>query len=321
MQKSLTQRLFEARLGLVTGARRATERRHGDLRSCGPRRDDRCSCTIVAGMNLDNFLVRPHRRAGRAVRRRGTRGRRSPPRTPTRSPSIWPACRRRCATTTRTPSGSTCSSCAASSPSSTATPSPPSGSARRSRRSPPRLLGKTAIPSVAEQAVAAGDGRRRRVVGRRHPAHARAGAPAAPRAACGSSRRPGGARSTPTSRTSSAKPRSSTYPASRPAPTVERFRAKAAAYLKRARGPRRPAAAAPQQAAHARRPRRRWRRCSSTAGGRAGRHRLGDASRPAGSGCSSAPSSASTAHAATEAFATVPRRHQVHRRPDPVRRP
>ena len=37
----------------------------------------------------------------------------------------------------------------------------------------------------------------------------------------------------------------------------------------------RPAAAAPQQAAHARRPRPRWSRCSSTAGGAAGRHRLG----------------------------------------------
>ena len=70
----------------------------------------------------------------------------------------------------------------------------------------------------------------------------------------------------------------------------------------RARGPRRPAAAAPQQAAHAGRPRL----AGGDAGGRPAGGRStspGRLSRPAGSGCSSVPSSASTAHAATEAFA------------------
>ena len=55
-QKSLTQRLFEARLGLVT----ALDHLHGD-------RDLRESAagilhTAVSGMHLDNVLVRPHRR-------------------------------------------------------------------------------------------------------------------------------------------------------------------------------------------------------------------------------------------------------------------
>ncbi|WIE65584.1 DEAD/DEAH box helicase family protein [Curtobacterium sp. MCLR17_036] len=55
-QKSLTQRLFEARLGLIT----ALDRTHGDA-------DLRASAAgtlheVVAGMNLDNFLVRPERR-------------------------------------------------------------------------------------------------------------------------------------------------------------------------------------------------------------------------------------------------------------------
>ncbi len=54
-QKSLSQRLFEARLGLVTGL--------------GDQEPDLRSSTVatlhevVAGMNLDNFVVRPHRRA------------------------------------------------------------------------------------------------------------------------------------------------------------------------------------------------------------------------------------------------------------------
>ena len=55
-QKSLTQRLFESRLGLVTA-----------LDAAGVEPDLRESATgwlheIVAGMNLDNFLVRSHRR-------------------------------------------------------------------------------------------------------------------------------------------------------------------------------------------------------------------------------------------------------------------
>jgi len=56
LQKSLSQRLFESRLGLVTA-----------LDAAGTERDLRESTTgwlheIVAGMNLDNFLVRAHRR-------------------------------------------------------------------------------------------------------------------------------------------------------------------------------------------------------------------------------------------------------------------
>ena len=55
IQKSLSQRLFEARLGLVT----ALSEDEPDLRTS-------TAATlheIVAGMNLDNFVVRPHRRA------------------------------------------------------------------------------------------------------------------------------------------------------------------------------------------------------------------------------------------------------------------
>jgi type I restriction enzyme, R subunit len=56
-QKSLTQRIFEARLGLVTG-----------LAAAGVEDDLRVSITrmlheFVARMNLDNVIVRPHRRA------------------------------------------------------------------------------------------------------------------------------------------------------------------------------------------------------------------------------------------------------------------
>ena len=56
VQKSLTQRLFEARLGLV-----------GTLQHAGAEQDLRSSVAdwlheIVAGMNLDNVLVRAHRR-------------------------------------------------------------------------------------------------------------------------------------------------------------------------------------------------------------------------------------------------------------------
>ncbi len=54
-QKSLSQRLFEARLGLITGL----GDQEPDLRST-------TAATlheVVAGMNLDNFVVRPHRRA------------------------------------------------------------------------------------------------------------------------------------------------------------------------------------------------------------------------------------------------------------------
>ncbi|QOD43942.1 DEAD/DEAH box helicase family protein [Clavibacter zhangzhiyongii] len=56
IQKSLTQRLFEARLGLITGLDRVQLDR--ELRSSTADTLHR----IVAGMNLDNFLVRPARR-------------------------------------------------------------------------------------------------------------------------------------------------------------------------------------------------------------------------------------------------------------------
>lgn len=57
LQKSLNQRLFEARLGLITqldGSASETELRTDTARQLHK---------IVAGMNLDNFLVRPHRQA------------------------------------------------------------------------------------------------------------------------------------------------------------------------------------------------------------------------------------------------------------------
>ena len=61
VQKSLSQRLFEARAGLVAAldSRPATENTEeaADLRDTTARHLHQ----IVAGMNLDNFLVRPHR--------------------------------------------------------------------------------------------------------------------------------------------------------------------------------------------------------------------------------------------------------------------
>lgn len=55
IQKSLSQRLFEARLGLVT----ALGDTEPELRSTTAS----ALHTIVSGMNLDNFVVRPHREA------------------------------------------------------------------------------------------------------------------------------------------------------------------------------------------------------------------------------------------------------------------
>ncbi|GAA4431516.1 DEAD/DEAH box helicase family protein [Georgenia halophila] len=55
IQKSLSQRLFEARLGLVT----ALGGDEPDLRSSTVK----TLHEVVVGMNLDNFVVRPHRRA------------------------------------------------------------------------------------------------------------------------------------------------------------------------------------------------------------------------------------------------------------------
>lgn len=54
-QKSLSQRIFEARLGLVT----ALDGDEHDLRESAARELH----GFVAGMNLENVLVRPHRRA------------------------------------------------------------------------------------------------------------------------------------------------------------------------------------------------------------------------------------------------------------------
>ncbi len=53
-QKSLTQRIFEARLGLVTAIGDAEP----DLRASTVK----TLHAVIAGMNLDNFVVRPHRR-------------------------------------------------------------------------------------------------------------------------------------------------------------------------------------------------------------------------------------------------------------------
>lgn len=56
-QKSLAQRIFEARLGLVTGLDAVDA--EADLRAATAK----TLHEVVAGMNLDNVLVRPHRRA------------------------------------------------------------------------------------------------------------------------------------------------------------------------------------------------------------------------------------------------------------------
>ena len=57
LQKSLAQRLFEARLGLVAALDQVDDAEFGHLR------EDTAKTlhAIVAGMNLDNFVVRPHR--------------------------------------------------------------------------------------------------------------------------------------------------------------------------------------------------------------------------------------------------------------------
>jgi type I restriction enzyme R subunit len=63
LQKSLGERIFEARLGLVAGLDRAA--RASDGNANGALRDSTAAtlCATVAGMNLDNVIVRPHRRA------------------------------------------------------------------------------------------------------------------------------------------------------------------------------------------------------------------------------------------------------------------
>jgi type I restriction enzyme R subunit len=57
VQKSLTQRIFESRLGLVTALDASGE--HADLRASTAK----ILHAFVSGMTLDNVLVRPHRRA------------------------------------------------------------------------------------------------------------------------------------------------------------------------------------------------------------------------------------------------------------------
>ncbi|QDZ15440.1 DEAD/DEAH box helicase family protein [Humibacter ginsenosidimutans] len=61
LQKSLGQRLFEGGLGLVT----ALDRSPDAARDARALRDSTAAwlCGVVAGMSLDNVLVRPHRRA------------------------------------------------------------------------------------------------------------------------------------------------------------------------------------------------------------------------------------------------------------------
>ena len=167
-------------------------------------------------MNLDNFLVRPHRQWVEQYAELGRLDDTCPPRTPARSPEHLAGLPvERHATTTRTPSGSTCSSCAASSPNSRATPSPPNGSASRSRTSPPRCSARPRSRRSQAQQAAAGRGRRRRVVGRRHPADAGGGPATGPRPGAVRGEDQAASRSTPTSRTSSARPPSSSCPASR----------------------------------------------------------------------------------------------------------
>jgi len=56
-QKSLTQRIFEARVGLITGLDDADTA--AELRASAANELH----AVVAGMNLDNFVVRPHRKA------------------------------------------------------------------------------------------------------------------------------------------------------------------------------------------------------------------------------------------------------------------
>jgi type I restriction enzyme R subunit len=71
MQKSLAQRIFEARLGLVAALD------HDDLADeVGALREDTAKHLhkVVTGMNVDNFVVRPERGMGPAVRGMGALG-------------------------------------------------------------------------------------------------------------------------------------------------------------------------------------------------------------------------------------------------------
>ena len=70
------------------------------------------------------------------------------------------------------------------------------------------------------------------MVGRRHPADARSWPGCASAGSCGSSRRPRGTRSTPTSRTTLGDGIEVDLPGVTPGTNCERFRAKAAAYLR-----------------------------------------------------------------------------------------
>ena len=122
--ESLGKRLFNARLELIgeLDERPPSEPRRGRRGAAAsygdPTTDDEVRRAIaellhreVAAMNLDNFVVRPQRRAGREVRQaRGLGdavggGARASCRT------RWPGCRRSSTRRARRPSGSTCCCC------------------------------------------------------------------------------------------------------------------------------------------------------------------------------------------------------------------
>ena len=268
-------------------------------------------------MNLDNFVVRPHRRRVETVRRAGrldsaVAGGRRPSSLehlaglPSAVHDDDEDAKRFDLLVLR-----------ASWPSSTATPSPRSDCGRRSRRLP-RRCSEDGDPVGRRTQAAAGGGRRRRVVDRRHPAHA------------------GGARLRlrglvrfveKTARNpvytdfedSSAKPVEVAC-RGHAGHELRAFPRKGRAYLRAARGPRRAAAAAPQQAAHRRRPRRAGADARAHRRRPAGRHRLGRragarprALRPV--------TRRPRPRCGSRGVRPLPRRQQVLRRPGPLREP
>ena len=131
-------------------------------------------------MNLDNFLVRPARRVGGDLRRLGGLAAPATGEGRRHRPATWPDCPRPNATTTRTPSASTCillrlqlarldGDAVAVRAAAQAGP----GHRRRPARPDRDPLGQG--PGTAARPAL-----RRRVVGRRHPADARARPPPGP---------------------------------------------------------------------------------------------------------------------------------------------